>query len=58
MIDNRQPIHLAGVAELQLAPASPPVPGRPNPEPDLPGPAPDDEGDMPDEDGDAPILRS
>lgn len=42
-----------------LAPgaASPPVPGRPNPEPDLPGPTPADEGEMPDEDGDGPALR-
>lgn len=43
---------------LGLTPASPPVPGRPNPEPDLPGPVPADEGEMPDEGDDAPVLRA
>jgi len=45
------------LVRLGLVPASPPVPGRPNPEPDLPGPTPPDEGEMPDEDDDEPVLR-
>ena len=44
-------------ARLGLLAASPPVPGRPNPEPDQPTPGPADEGEMPDEDGDDPVLR-
>ncbi len=39
------------------SPASPPVPGRPNPEPDLPGPVPADEGEMPDEDDGGPAAQ-
>ena len=44
------------LVRLGLAAASPPVPGRPNPEPDLPGPTPADEGEMPDEDADESAL--
>ena len=44
-------------ARLGLVAASPPVPGRPNPEPDLPGPGPADEGELPDDGAEEPVLR-
>ncbi len=52
LLTRLQPAPVAGVA------ASPPVPGRPNPEPDLPGPTPADEGEMPDEGEDGPAVRT
>lgn len=57
MIGYSHRISRDALIRLGMAPASPPVPGRPNPEPDLPGPVPADEGEMPDEDNEVPVLR-